>query len=87
MVRKIPIRSSFNFHRRFVHQYTTGYHLAMKKLHILSIKYDYLTISQYLDLHFKINIVQKWSRLSSPLNCKQLLMMERCEDGALLFKT
>ena len=85
MVRKIPIRSSFNFYRRFVHQYSTGYHLAMKKVYILSIKHDYLTISQYLVLHFKINIVQKWSRLSSPLNYKQLLMMERCEDGALLF--
>ena len=66
MVRKIPMRSSFNFHRRFVHQYTTGYHLAMKKLHILSIKFDYFAISQYLDLHFKINIVHKNGQTIQP---------------------
>lgn len=31
----------------------------MKKLHILSIKFDYFAISQYQDLYFKINIVHK----------------------------
>lgn len=39
---------------------------TMKKLYILSIKYDYLILSHYLVLHFKINIVHKMVKTFQP---------------------
>ena len=39
-----------------------NFHLAMKKLFILALKFDYFAISQYRDLHLKeFNMVEKWS--------------------------
>ena len=48
------------------------YYLAVKKLSIFALKFDYFAISQYSDFHLKeINIVQKWPRQSCLLKEEQ----------------